>query len=443
MFDNLLVGLSLVEVLMQKQSLSQKIEEHISERLYPSKKNTKLKNTDGAEDYEPKTAVLCTKDEINRWITKAAARANQIKFVTHAIKYTHSDAQGTSVNVKNYKHVDCDDSVFYITSFSLKNLKIDAVGNAAVLDVAKFLKIENEKKTLIDLIAEGDYSALQFFASSEDQLISWVTGFKKTLETKSLESHVYSKQVYFPIGKEQYHILSPLFSTSLATEFYEKVQRSKFGEEEKTIREAKRKSLYSQYNYVSYPNMAILSVGGSKPQNISLLNTNRKGKIYLLNCEPPIWKKIAQPPIKQKSIFFNEYDRRVYSDIKAFKTYLIEVKDKASTKKIRDMHTAFIDKLMDALIVYAAEIQNMEDKKGWSKDSALPQSQKFWLDPYRGDLDFQEERDRDEWQEKVAKQFSMWLMSKLKSEVISLGETEYHYFRVLFEDKLNLLKNIL
>ncbi|KHN93376.1 CRISPR-associated protein, Csy1 family [Pectobacterium actinidiae] len=37
------------------------------------------------------------KHEVRAWLTDAASRAGQISLVTHALKFTHSDAKGSSI----------------------------------------------------------------------------------------------------------------------------------------------------------------------------------------------------------------------------------------------------------------------------------------------------------------------------------------------------------
>ena len=71
------------------------------------------------------------------WLTDAAKRAKQISLATHAAKFTHSDAKASSILVSDVN----SESIAYMITASLKNKAIDAVGNAAALDVAKLLKI--------------------------------------------------------------------------------------------------------------------------------------------------------------------------------------------------------------------------------------------------------------------------------------------------------------
>lgn len=78
---------------MQMHFLSKEIENFIFGKL--NLKNTKNTKKDGFG-----VNRLCSSEDLNNWINVAAEKAKQLKFVTHAVKYTHSDAKGTSVNIK-------------------------------------------------------------------------------------------------------------------------------------------------------------------------------------------------------------------------------------------------------------------------------------------------------------------------------------------------------
>ncbi|MFM9785779.1 type I-F CRISPR-associated protein Csy1, partial [Streptomyces scabiei] len=85
-------------------------------------------------------------------------------------------------------------------------------------------------------------------------------------------SHKLAKQVYFPVGND-YHLLCPLFATSLAQVLHEKLVASRFGEEAKAARDAHKAGKWHPQPDVRYPDMAEMHFGGTKPQNISALNS--------------------------------------------------------------------------------------------------------------------------------------------------------------------------
>ena len=155
------------------------------------------------ESFEPET-----------WLTNAAKRAKQISLATHAAKFTHSDAKATSRLV--VEHTVLDDA--YLVTSSLKDKAIDAVCNAAILDVAKLLNLKVEGEGLINQIQQGSSPALSEFTSDAALLSSWVEGFKEALGDQELTVNSLTKQVYFPVSnaeESEYHLICPLFSSAL------------------------------------------------------------------------------------------------------------------------------------------------------------------------------------------------------------------------------------
>ena len=110
----------------------------------------------------------------------------------------------------------------------------------------------------------------------------------------------------------------------------------RYGDEPKAIREARKAGKYHDKPDIRFLDTAIQSFGGSKPQNISQLNSQRGGKTNLLNCAPPSWQSTLKPPLNDQSIFFDrEFNRRVWRDLQELQRYLLSVKGRDSTLEIR------------------------------------------------------------------------------------------------------------
>lgn len=373
----------------------------------------------------------------HRWLTNAANRAKQISLATHAIKFTHADAKGSSVLSLEKQDVTAN----YLCTATLKKPDVDAVGNAAALDVAKLLQLEFKGDSLAACLKRGDSSALADFSQSEAQLEEWLRGFKLALSDKSLKSHTLSKQLYFPVGEQQYHLLSPLFSSSLAQAMYQRITNSRYGEEAKAIRDAKKGSKYIDRQHVIYLNTALQNFGGSKPQNISQLNSGRGGKSFLLSSAPPTWQTQLKPPVNSKSIFSDEYDRRAWRQARRLQQYLLSIINRDSTMAIRQQLAEDMDELVDTLFNYAAEVQSLTKFAGWSANAQLKREQQLWLDPYRNDQQFQQERAEGDWQLRVADDFAFWLKRKLKHEQLVFGEVEHQEWLRLLNRKLRMFNS--
>ncbi|HEI8867805.1 TPA: type I-F CRISPR-associated protein Csy1 [Serratia odorifera] len=378
--------------------------------------------------------------EVRNWLTEAANRAAQINLVTHALKFTHSDAKGTSV----FTEARDDRGACYLATATLQNPAIDAVGNAAALDVAKLLQTEFQGDTLIAQLNRGDYSALAEWAEDERQLQLWVSGFKQVLADKQPSSHTLAKQLYFPVGENQYHLLSPLFSSSLAQAMHQRLAEARFSDKAKEIAAAARASKWHAEPRVSYPNTAVQNIGGTKPQNISYLNSVRGGRNWLLSCAAPNWVSQQQPPLKQTSIFNQrgEFASKVRPAVWKMREYLLSVRMLEGTQEIRQRRLSHMDEIIDILFNYAAGIQNLDIQAGWSAGEGcqLKRSQQLWLDPLRGknDAGFAFEREGKDWQKELALDFGVWLNRQLEHAELKFGEVERREWSVaaLFRQRL-------
>ncbi|CAG76579.1 conserved hypothetical protein [Pectobacterium atrosepticum SCRI1043] len=361
------------------------------------------------------------KHEVRNWLTDAASRAGQISLVTHALKFTHSDAKGSSV----FNAETVEDATTLSTA-TLAQPAIDAVGNAAALDVAKLLQTEHDGDSLVAALQRGDNRALEALAENPEQLAQWLTGFQQVFTNRQPSSHKLAKQIYFPLANGEYHLLSPLYSSSLAHALHQRISAVRFGDEAKAIRQAQRTNQWHDQLSISYPNLAVQNMGGTKPQNISALNSSRSGRSYLLSSAPPQWNSIEKPPQQHESIFRprGEVDYHTRATLAQMQRFLLSVKDVENNRDIRQQRLHYLDQLIDQLFFYVASVQNLP--VGWSAESELKRAQQLWLDPYRAETDtvFRREREAGDWQQAVAYEFGRWLNRRLKHENLIFGEVE-------------------
>ncbi|MCU1798457.1 type I-F CRISPR-associated protein Csy1 [Pectobacterium polaris] len=361
------------------------------------------------------------KHEVHAWLTDAASRAGQISLVTHALKFTHSDAKGSSI----FSAETAADAKTLSTA-TLAQPAIDAVGNAAALDVAKLLQTENDGDSLVAALQRGDHSALDPLAESPEQLAQWLAGFQQVFTNRQPSSHKLAKQIYFPTENGEYHLLSPLYSSSLAQALHQRINAVRFGDEAKAIRQAQKANQWHDQLAISYPNLAVQNMGGTKPQNISSLNSSRSGRSYLLSCAPPQWNSIEKPPLQHDSIFRprGEVDYHTRATLTQMQRFLLSVKEVEKNRDIRQQRLSYLDQLIDQLFFYVSSVQNLP--AGWSVESELKHAQQLWLDPYRAETDtvFHREREAGDWQKAVAYDFGRWLNLRLKHETLIFGEVE-------------------
>lgn len=440
------------------EPLSEKIVEYINNRKKDKleKLDKEISKAQTENDHEKLIELQSKREkmqqqfEVSNWLTDAAKRAKQISMVTHAAKYTHSDTRSSGVlfSSENFELGVSN----YLSSASLDSSFVDVVGNAAALDVASLLQLASTGNTLLEEIATDYSPSLKALANDDGQYLEWLTGFKDALQDKQIQSGQLTKQVYFPLLEDGYHLLSPIFASSLSHHVHQKVTSAFFSEETKAARAARKKDKFYPQPLTSFPGLAIQSFGGTKPQNISQLNTQRYGKSYLLSSQPPSWETQPFLPKKGELAFWSEFSRRSWPIAKRLQKHLADTFQKPSTVEIRHKRGQLVDDLTDLLLGVAAEIQSKKDSAGWSRDSDLPAAEQLWLDPYRGneDEDFAHKRAEGQWQEEIAQNFAHWLNrtidkanKKRKDKTgatLKTGEDEFKEWQKLTEQKLHLLK---
>lgn len=416
---------------MELSGLSAQIAEYIARRA--EAKLEKFDKESAKQDAEPGSGrqELADRYEPAIWLTDAAKRAKQIQMVTHALKHSHPDARGSSLYAPgDSTQAGETGKGAYLSTASLGTPVIDAVGNAAALDVAALLQLTYDGKTLISHIEQGDSSPLRPFARSEEQLSEWLTGFRMVLEGDEASSHKYAKQLYFPVGSSDYHLLAPLYSSSLAHAVNSRIAASRYPDEAKEARKAKREGRYHAEPVVDYPDTAIRSFGGTKPQNVSQLNSSQGGKAFLISAAPPEWSALAKPPLGSKTVFSRyHFGWRAGREVRLLKQYLESIPENRKNKQIRDHRDDYVEQIIDNLVLYVAGIHNLSVEAGWSAspECKLSRSEQLWLDPKRIDTDeaFALERERGDWRGEVADSFARWLNNRLKSDKLMMGDEEH------------------
>ena len=397
-------------------------------------------------DLEAKRQKLLDVHRLDDWLEDAARRTPQIQLVTHAIKYLHQNARGSSICAEGASMVR---EPALIGSHLGGALHVnDVVGNAAALDVYKFLKLECEGRPLLERILADEAGMAAALSDDPEQAERLMTAFSGiTGKGKQPASHKLAKQVYFPLEDGGYHLLAPLFPTSLVHAVYSKLREDRFSEETKQAKEARKKSKPHETGYRDYPNLAVQVFGGSNPQNISQLNSERHGENWLLPSLPPIWEsKLVVLPLGLTSLFgWSWFNRR-----RAMRQRIGELaeflgKTDYNNVNIRRRREKLVQGIVDEVLHLAAVLQGREP--GWTADERcrLNQAETMWLDPGRAVLDpeFATLRSQGDWQEDVAKRFASWFNSKLRAQgkrkKLPLGEAEAAEWQRVLEKELSFL----
>lgn len=346
----------------------------------------------------------------DRWLDWASVNAENISFSTHVAKLTHS-----SIKASNIYFDIKDKKPYYFSTSSLSEKVVDvSQTNNALAPIGKLFQLEFNGIKLAEKMRNRDLSDFKYFANSNEQLVLWEENFYNSFKSTKPSTHFLAKQMYFPVDETTYHMLSPLVSSSLEQVIYEKIQYSKYKESKKN-REQRRDAKYHQDTNIWYPNLAILKVTSSNHGNASPLNGKRGGIRYLFPSTPPQWKSSIKPPLNSTSLFWGEYERRVWKQTTKLQEYLLKITDNKPNMYIRDNVRRNINLIIDTLFNYVAEIQNLKELRGWSQEEGkLKESHRLWLDPYCEEIVFQTNRKNAEWQDEVCLDFGLWLNKKLE-----------------------------
>ncbi len=387
-------------------------------------------------EYTAKQAKLDHDFTVANWLDGAAKRAGQISMATHAIKFTHGSAKGSNILCQ-----DLGSNEHYLQTSDLSAPATDAVGNAAALDVAKLLQLtDHQEKSLLDYLKEQDITPLQPLAQNDQQSTLWLEGLSQALNNDSPQSHTLAKQIYFPIGDNQYHLLAPLYSSSLSQAIYDEVQHARFSQEMKQIREARKKELACDDILIAYPNLAQTMAGGSKPQNISQLNNRRGGKTYLFNSCPPYWQsQIKTPQDTETLLNHSMITYHTKTQVEWIAQYMAKKRLQDSNKNSRDYIDKLVNEIGEDVVALASTWQQLP--AGWSNNlKKLPLYQAQWLDPHNPR--WQEEN--EDWRGPLSLHFGQWLKDRVQKAVpkqdsnylFILGQGEADEWRQLFKQLL-------
>lgn len=345
---------------------------------------------------------------ISVWVANAAQRAAQLSLVSHPAKFSHPDAKTTPVLFSGEFKADG-----YLYSGNVPINQQDVVGNAAALDVYGFLSLSlYDGNSVLDHFEAQSHELKQLLNVDEETFQQWRNGFLQIKNNADcIRTHATIKQVYFPFA-EDYHLLSVLYPSGLMTENYKRIRTMKFADEAKAAREARSKKQHHEQGFSDLPNLLVQHFGGTKPQNISKLNSNNGGEAWLLPCFPPELD-LLRPHLPKKNFFYElRLDEEAKTLLKAFRSLLlaglhIEAIPRALFLENRN---SLLEQLFAWLLAKAQLIQMQN--AGWSRQEGfkLPNAQQIWLDAA-----FSNEREQTSgWQNDIAEAMTKWLLARHK-----------------------------
>ena len=390
---------------------------------------------------DPKRAQEKERFSIASWIPDAAKRSLSLRYVTHTLKPIHGYAEGTELKVELQSLASLDE----VGSHCLGEMyELDVTGNAAYLDVPKFLKLEHEGQTLLELACANDIDLGAVFSSNPEEANFLLQTFASMLQPRSTPaSHGYAKQLYWRVKDDahddaSYHLIAPLFGSALAHTVWQTLQEHRFGDTAKAARLARKEGADSNTPVHEYPHLAVRKMGGTKPQNISQLNSERGGNNPLLASLPPLWQTREQLPLSSKRLMARfGYRPEVKQTLQQLRQFLAS--NPPANLDTRQRRDAMVFDLLDEWLQLSATLRSVAP--GWSQrpECQLSAAQKHWLDPeglVQAALDASTRAPEvDDTLDAVAQDLARWINGQLR-DPLPLGDSEFIHWRTLVRDEL-------
>lgn len=392
----------------------------------------------------PDKSKLADKYQKEEWLAKAAASVNQIQLVTHVLKATHPDPKIYEATSLYVRPEDQFAQSVVGSHVLVENFRDDVTGNSAVFPIFDFLTERFGDSSLLQLIQLNDIDLATAMSASPTKSATWMAAFAgiDIPRCQKIASHTLAKQLYWPTGDDpqddaSYHLLSPLYASSLAHRVFEVLQDDRFSEAAKAAREARKGNTFNDRPVREYPQLAIQQLGGTKPQNISQLNSERRGNNSLLASLPPVWRSVDLKPLLNTESMFSSFSRRkeVRDSLKALLAFLKT--DPKRNLETRNTRAAMVDELIDAFLQFTAELKSLEP--GWSQtpQCRLSDAECRWLDP-EGVAQTDSELERSaptDVAERISAAFANWLNAKLR-DPLPMGDPEFLAWRNAMHEQI-------
>lgn len=373
------------------------------------------------EEINQKQVDCQTIFSLEEWLPNASRRAWQMSMSTHPCTFSHPSSRK---NINGYVTpiiAECEKKTDGFLRTGNANVETDALGNAAALDVLKFLSlIMSDGKKLLDHIVENsDISKelLDIKSMSYPELREGFLNISNNDDDIVTSSKI--KQVFFPVN-DGYHQLSLLTNSGLVYELRKRIDVLRFSEAVKELRSCKRENEFSENGYSEIYEITTMGYGGTKPQNISVLNSQNGGKAHLLSSLPPMLKQ-RSINFPKNSFFTDSFYKRDYADVfnalhKLFKTNYNNI-------NIREGRNYRVQELIDRIVDKMWAIRASTESQFYDS-SQLKAHQRVWLDKNYID----ERESSDEWLDKLTQEISAWTIrmyeKTLGKQAIKLGEAE-------------------
>ncbi len=337
---------------------------------------------------------------------------NMMRPATHVGKYTHPGiAEGLVVSAPDYNG---SDGYVCFGNF-VSNLK-DYVGNAAKMPHSKTMEaVMQDSRTVREHLSECSINLMHIASVDKGEVKRWkeVAAQVEDQSRKISHSDFKLKQIYFPLHIGEYHLMTLLPCSVLIWEL-----KSRINAREWDARSEDGKERNVRIAFVDY---WIRKYGGTKPQNVSHLNSENGGNARVLTCQPPTLKQDYQLPrrnfFNQIKVYVPRNPREAQRGIgQLFQSLYDTLLNDSNALWVRKKKRGILRAIIERGIIMPAENIREKAPSGWSKEekySSLPAAQKAWLDPSGSD----ESGQSDDWQERIALQISRFIRTNFEKMI--------------------------
>ncbi|RLA58971.1 MAG: type I-F CRISPR-associated protein Csy1, partial [Epsilonproteobacteria bacterium] len=203
------------------------IDEAITEYLETKKQGflkKKVKTNASEEDKLKFAQEVRDKYSLESWLVDASSRAKQLSLTSHPAKFVHPNAKASSIISNTVRTSDG-----LLRSGNVE-VDLDIFGNAAALDVEKFLRLNlQDGKSVFQHLEDDTDLIKQQFDTKNTRYSSIREGFLLIKKSDVEQTSEKLKQVYFPVN-DDYHLLSVLIPSGLIYKLKERINDLRFSD---------------------------------------------------------------------------------------------------------------------------------------------------------------------------------------------------------------------
>lgn len=370
------------------------------------------------------------KFSFENWLPAASRRAGQISISTHPCTFSHPSARKNENGYASPIIATPERSADGYLRTGNVEVGQDALGNAAALDVYKLLSLTMDDGEPLHTHIERETPLAKELLNIDGESYEILrSGFLAMF--KGGEEHVTSskiKQIYFPVV-DSYHLLSVLSNSGMIYELRKRVDELRFSERHKQLREKRYNNEPSDESFAEIYNLTTIGYGGTKPQNISVLNNQFGGKARLLISAPPhIINRSIQFPrdsFFKSTIRFSEIEEPLRKLHNIFITSADGIIPLTNLQAGRDHR---IQDIIDQIVVKMAAVRAVATEQYRDENSNLPHYQRIWLYD-----DFKDERAQtDTWLRELCQAVTRWIhlaYQRIIKNPVLLGPAEIAYLQ--------------